>query len=209
MEKAEEKNINRENEADQNNNIQPEDELEVEKNVSEEENQFDETETDGEIEVSKQELIDEINKKDTKIDALNKEVDDLLNRLQRLQADFINYRKRSEKEKREMTLKGKIELCENLLPVIDNFERALNSADQEGDFFNGVEMIYRQIITVLNKEGIEEISALGEEFNPEFHEAIMKVEADDQEEGTVVEVLQKGYIVEGRVIRPAMVKVAC
>ncbi len=206
MEKTEKK-LNMENEADQNNDTQPEEKLEVEKNVSEVENQSDET--DGEIEVSKQELINEINEKDTKIDALNKEIEDLLNRLQRLQADFINYRKRSEKEKNEMTLKGKIELCENLLPVIDNFERALDSAELEGDFFNGVEMIYRQIITVLNKEGIKEISELGEEFNPEFHEAIMRVEADDQEEGTVVEVLQKGYIVEGRVIRPAMVKVAC
>ncbi|MGM0602126.1 MAG: nucleotide exchange factor GrpE [Bacillota bacterium] len=204
MEKTEKK-PNMEKEADQNNNTQPKEKVGSDKSSSEDKI----SETDGEIEVSKQELLHEIKEKDTEIEALNKEIEDLLNRLQRLQADFINYRKRSEKEKNEMTLKGKIELCEELLPVIDNFERALDSSEQEGDFFSGIEMIYRQIISVFDKEGIKEISALGEEFNPEFHEAIMRVESDEAEDGTVVDVMQKGYIVEGRVIRPAMVKVAC
>lgn len=163
----------------------------------------------AEVEISKKELFDEINEKESEIEALNKEIEDLLNRMQRLQADFINYRKRSEKEKKEMTLKGKIDLTEKFLPILDNFERALNSTDSKDEFFSGVEMIYKQMLNIFEKEGIEEISALGEEFNPEYHEAIMRVEAEKEEEGIIVGVLQKGYKIEDRVIRPAMVKVAC
>ena len=160
------------------------------------------------MELSREELIEEVNEKNEKIEEMDAEIDDLLNRLQRLQADFVNYRKRSKREKAEMTARGKAELCASLLPVIDNFERALKAEDSEGDFYKGVEMIYNQLLKTFGDEGIEEILAEGEEFNPEYHEAIMKVESDKYEEGTVVEVVQKGFILDDRVIRPAMVKVA-
>lgn len=134
------------------------------------------TESQLEMELSREELIEEVKEKDKKIDALDAEVDDLLSRMQRLQADFVNYRKRSQREKEEMSLKGKIDLASEILPVIDNFERALNSAEESTEFYSGVEMIYKQLLKLLSDQGIEEISAEGEEFNPEFHEAIMKVE---------------------------------
>lgn len=167
------------------------------------------TESQLEMELSREELIEEVKEKDKKIDALDAEVDDLLSRMQRLQADFVNYRKRSQREKEEMSLKGKIDLASEILPVIDNFERALNSAEESTEFYSGVEMIYKQLLKLLSDQGIEEISAEGEEFNPEFHEAIMKVDAENEdEEGKVVEVIQKGFILDERVIRPAMVKVS-
>lgn len=160
------------------------------------------------LELSREELIEEVREKNEKIKAMDAEIDDLLSRLQRLQADFVNYRKRSEKEKAEMTTRGKVQLCGSLLPVLDNFERALKAEDKENDFYKGVEMIYNQLLKSFAEEGIEEIIAEGEEFNPEYHEAIMRVETPEYEEDTVIEVVQKGFILEDRVIRPAMVKVA-
>ena len=189
-------------------------ELEVEKETSagsneESESTSEENDFEGiQMELSREELIEKIKKKNEKIEEMDAEIDDLLSRLQRLQADFVNYRKRSQREKAEMTTQGKVELCASLLPVIDNFERALKAEESESDFYKGVEMIYKQLLKTLSDQGIEEIIAEGEEFNPEFHEAIMRVEAEDEEEGTVVEVMQKGFVLEGRVIRPAMVKVA-
>jgi len=181
-----------------------------EKNIDSEFEQGERTaESELELELSREELIEEVRQKTEKINELDAEIDDLLSRLQRLQADFVNYRKRSRREKAEMALKGKINLTSEIVPVIDNFERALSSADKSTDFYSGVEMIYKQLLKTLSDQGIEEIAAEGEEFNPEFHEAIMKVDAEsEEEEGFVVEVMQKGFILEGRVIRPAMVKVA-
>jgi len=166
-------------------------------------------ELDGiQIELSREELIEEVKEKNEKIEEMDAEIDDLLSRLQRLQADFVNYRKRSQREKSEMSARGKIELCSSLLPVIDNFERALKAEDNIDDFYKGVEMIYNQILKTFAEQGIEEILAEDEEFNPEYHEAIMRVESEEFEEGTVVEVVQKGFSLDDRVIRPAMVKVA-
>ncbi|MFW6273868.1 MAG: nucleotide exchange factor GrpE [Halanaerobium sp.] len=178
-------------------------------NSEEKNNEEGSRESELDLELSREELIEEVREKDNKIDALDAEVDDLLGRMQRLQADFVNYRKRSEREKEEMSLKGKIELASEILPVIDNFELALNSADNNTEFYSGVEMIYKQLLKLLSDQGIEEISAEGEEFDPEFHEAIMKVDAENEEdEGKVVEVIQKGFILDERVVRPARVKVA-
>lgn len=160
------------------------------------------------MELSREELIEEVKEKNEKIEEMDAEIDDLLSRLQRLQADFVNYRKRSQREKAEMSDRGKIELCSSLLPVLDNFERALKSEDSESEFYKGVKMIYNQLLKTFSEQGIEEILAEGEEFNPEYHEAIMRVESEEFEEGTVVEVVQKGFSLDDRVIRPAMVKVA-
>jgi molecular chaperone GrpE len=168
-----------------------------------------EAKSDGiQIELSREELIEEVKEKNEKIEEMDAEIDDLLSRLQRLQADFVNYRKRSKREKAEMTTRGKVKLCSSLLPVLDNFERALKAEENESDFYKGVEMIYNQLLKSFSDEGIEEIIAEGEEFNPEYHEAIMRVESDEFEEGIVTEVVQKGFILDDRVIRPAMVKVA-
>ncbi len=183
-----------------------EEENSASENVSEEKNK---ERFDGlQIELSREELIEEVKVKNKKIEEMDAEIDDLLSRLQRLQADFVNYRKRSKREKAEMTTRGKVKLCSSLLPVLDNFERALKAEEKESDFYKGVEMIYNQLLKSFADEGIEEIIAEGEEFNPEYHEAIMRVESDQFEEGTVTEVVQKGFILDDRVIRPAMVKVA-
>ncbi|RCW58265.1 molecular chaperone GrpE [Halanaerobium sp. ST460_2HS_T2] len=203
--------MNREKE---NNELKEENkEQDTEETVQAEENEKSKTEEfeelDGiQIELSREELIEEVKEKNKKIEEMDAEIDDLLSRLQRLQADFVNYRKRSQREKAEMSARGKIKLCASLLPVIDNFERALKSEESESDFYKGVEMIYNQLLKTFADQGIEEILAKGEEFNPEYHEAIMRVESEEFEEGTVVEVVQKGFTLDDRVIRPAMVKVA-
>lgn len=197
-------------------NLAAEEEQAAEENEEMKEDTASETEAENnqenysgiQMELSREELIEEVKEKDKKIEEMDAEIDDLLSRLQRLQADFVNYRKRSKREKAEMTTRGKVKLCSSLLPVLDNFERALKAEDKESDFYKGVEMIYNQLLNSFENEGIEEIIAKGEEFNPEYHEAIMRVESDEFEEGTVTEVVQKGFILDDRVIRPAMVKVA-
>lgn len=189
--------------------VEENDEMKKENTASETEAENNQEKYDGlQIELSREELIEEVKEKNKKIDEMDAEIDDLLSRLQRLQADFVNYRKRSKREKAEMTTRGKVKLCSSLLPVLDNFERALKAETNESDFYKGVEMIYNQLLKSFADEGIKEIIATGEEFNPEYHEAIMRVESAEFEEGTVTEVVQKGFILDERVIRPAMVKVA-
>ena len=119
-------------------------------------------------------------------------------RYMRLMADFQNYKKRVEKEK----------LVTELLDVLDNFERALDQEGQGDSFKEGMEMIIKQLGDVLKKSGLAEIPALGEEFDPNFHNAVMSEETDDYESGKVSGVMQKGYTLNGKVIRPSMVKVA-
>ncbi|WP_160143064.1 nucleotide exchange factor GrpE [Halanaerobium hydrogeniformans] len=199
------KNTENENNENQNNEQKAEEVAEEELNNSKD----DSKKEDVKLELTREELVEELREKNEKIEELDAEVDDLLSRLQRLQADFVNYRKRSQREKSEMTIQGKIELASSLLPVFDNFERALKAEDGDSEFYNGVKMIYQQFLKAFSDEGIEEIEAEGEEFNPEFHEAIMKVDAEgDLDKEIVIDVMQKGFMIEGRVIRPAMVRVA-
>lgn len=159
-------------------------------------------------ELEREKLENKILELNDEINEINEERDRLLKRLQRLQADFSNYRKRMEKEKFALSLEAKIELINEILPVIDNFERALNTESEEEDLREGVEMIYRQLINTLEQEGLKEIPALGEKFNHKYHEAIMQVEDKEKQSGHIVEVMQKGYMLNDKVIRPAMVKVA-
>ncbi len=135
--------------------------------------------------------------------------DDLSNRLIRLQADFENFRRRSRQEKSEMSTLVTADVVKQLLPVIDNFERALNSAATQDvqALRSGIEMIYRQLINNLEKIGVQTILALDMPFNPEQHEAVMRAHDDSKAEGTIIEELQKGYSINGKVIRPSMVKV--
>ena len=135
---------------------------------------------------------------------------EMMDRILRLQADFDNYRRRTRQEQTELSAFVSQNLLKELLPVIDNFERALGSRPTEdpSGFGAGVEMIFRQLYSVLEKQGISTVAAVGEMFDPNRHEAILKDADSDQPEGTVVAELQKGYAVGGKVIRPALVKVA-
>ena len=133
------------------------------------------------------------------------ESDDL--RYLMLMADFQNYRKRAEKEKRDLYSYANEKIMNDLLTVMDNFERALEHDAGDG-FKEGIEMIFKQLSDVLEKDGLAEIPALGEEFDPNVHNAVMTEETEDYESGKVSGVMQKGYTLNGKVIRPAMVKVA-
>ena len=133
------------------------------------------------------------------------ESDDL--RYLRLMADFQNYKKRVEKEKRDLYSYANEKIMNDLLTVMDNFERALEH-DADENFKEGIEMIFKQLSDVLEKDGLAEIPALGEEFDPNVHSAVMTEETEDYESGKVSGVMQKGYTLNGKVIRPAMVKVA-
>ena len=125
----------------------------------------------------------------------------------RLMADFQNYKKRVEKEKKDLYSYANEKLVTELLAVLDNFERALAHEDTGDGFKEGMEMIFKQLMDVLEKSGLAEIAALGEDFDPNFHNAVMTEETEEYESGKVSGVLQKGYTLNGKVIRPSMVKV--
>ena len=152
-----------------------------------------------------EERLDQIKKELTTV---TEEKDKYLNKLKRMKADFVNYRNRSKKEKGRIESRTKMDFINSVLPVIDNFERALKSVDEDSEFLSGVQMIYKQLLDVLKKEGLEIIDTEGQEFDPQYHEAIMQLETDEYESGYIVEEVQRGYILEDKVVRPAMVKVA-
>ena len=129
------------------------------------------------------------------------------NRYLRLQADFENFRRRTRQEKEELAAVVTQNLLKDLLPFLDNFERALAAEGDEGGLRAGVEMMYKQLVEALKKEGLETIETKDKPFDPNFHQAVMRVEDAEKEDGTIVAELQKGYMVKGRVIRPSMVQV--
>ena len=143
-----------------------------------------------------------------KKDKLEQQVEDLTDRLKRSMAEFDNYRKRTEKEKSSMYIIGAREIIEKILPVVDNFERGLAQAPEGDAFADGMQMIYKQLLTTLEGLGVEAIEAVGKEFNPDFHNAVMHVDDENVGENMVVEELQKGYTYKGFVVRHSMVKVA-
>lgn len=130
-------------------------------------------------------------------------------RYKRLQADFENLRRRTRQEKEDLSIVVAQNFILDLLPIVDNFERALGSGltQDAAQVLLGVDMIHRQFIQALEKCGMTAVDAVGKMFDPQMHEAVMRVEDAEQADGTVVEELQKGYAVRGRVIRPSMVKV--
>ncbi|CAM3439143.1 nucleotide exchange factor GrpE [Marinicrinis lubricantis] len=145
------------------------------------------------------------------IEELKKTIEEQQNRILRMQAEFDNFRRRTRQEKEEFAKYASVKLIEQLLPVLDNFERALDSSKNTQDFESlakGIEMVFRQMSQVMDQEGLTPIHAVGQPFNPEVHEAVMKVQSDEHEEGIVVEELQRGYTLHGKVIRPSMVKVS-
>ena len=142
-------------------------------------------------------------KKDEQIEGLN-------DRLKRKMAEFENFRKRTEKEKTQMFDMGAKTIIEKILPVVDNFERGLAavSEDQKDDpFITGMDKIYKQMMAELDAVGVKPIDCIGQEFNPDFHNAVMQVENDELESGTVAQELQKGYMYKDTVVRHSMVSV--
>ncbi len=149
-------------------------------------------------------------KKDKKEDAYKQKIDELEDRVKRQMAEFENFRKRTEKEKAAMYEVGAKSVIEKILPVVDNFERGLGSIPEEDKgsaFAEGMNMIYKQLIGELDKMGVKPIEAVGVEFNPDFHNAVMQVESDEYEAGYVAQELQKGYTYNDSVIRYSMVAV--
>ena len=135
--------------------------------------------------------------------------DELYDKHLRLMAEYDNFKKRTQKEKEDLGTFAAAGVIEKLLPVIDNFERALESLsdDEKNTFSDGVEMIYRQLVETLEKTGVSEIEAVGKEFDPELHNAVMHIEDEEAETNTVVEQFMKGYKFKDKVIRYSMVKV--
>jgi molecular chaperone GrpE len=141
---------------------------------------------------------------------LQTEKDELMQTLVRRQADFENYRKRVERERQEDRRHGIGRLIEDLLPVLEAFERALKAHDDPAyeEYLKGLELIYRQLWDTMARHGLERIAAAGKPFDPHFHHAIERVESDDHPEGTVLAVLQDGFLLHGRVLRPSIVRVS-
>lgn len=142
------------------------------------------------------------------VDQLRAEVEDLRDRSARTLADFDNFRKRAEKERDEDRRFATSEVFRQLLPVIDNLERALSAEGSEEDLKVGVNLILRQIKDVLTSSGVERVPALGELFDPQFHEAVSRHEDPSVKEPTVSLEMQSGYTLHGRLLRPSIVKVA-
>ena len=143
-----------------------------------------------------------------KIDELTAGLKEKEERALRLQADFENFRRRTSKEKEELSAVIKQEILKDMLPLLDNFERAMAAETKDAEAFQrGVDMIYTQLQEVMKKNGLEPIETEGQKFDPNFHQAVMRVQNDDLEDDDIAQELQKGYMVEGRVIRPSMVQV--
>ena len=148
--------------------------------------------------------------KKKKKDKTDEQIEELNDRLKRQMAEFENFRKRSEKEKSQMFDMGAKTIVEKILPVIDNFERGLAAVpdDKKDDpFITGMDKVYKQMLTELDAAGVKPIECVGQEFDPDFHNAVMQVENDELESGTVAQELQKGYMYKDSVVRHSMVSV--
>ena len=166
----------------------------------------DEAEASGAEENKDKGLFGKKKKKDKK----DEQIEDLNDRLRRQMAEFDNFRKRSEKEKSQMFDMGARSIIEKVLPVVDNFERGLAAVPEEQKddaFVTGMDKIYKQLMTELDAIGVKPIEALGQEFNPDLHNAVMQVESEEYDPGVVAQELQKGYTYKDTVVRHSMVAV--
>jgi molecular chaperone GrpE len=173
------------------------------KTVSGEEEQTAEGE---EADSKKEGLFGKKKKKDKK----DEQIEELNDRLKRQMAEFENFRKRTEKEKTQMFDMGARTIIEKVLPVVDNFERGLAAVpkeQKEDAFVTGMDKVYKQLMTELDAIGVKPIEALGQEFDPELHNAVMQVESEEYESGVVAQELQKGYLYKDIVVRHSMVAV--
>ena len=178
----------------------------AEETVEESAEAEEETEASKEEQKAGKKLFVKKNKKDKK----DEKIEELTDRLTRQMAEFDNFRKRTEREKSQMYEIGAKYIIEKILPVVDNFERGLKTAEgnQEDPFVQGMEMVYKQLMTTLEGVGVKPIEAVGQEFNPDFHNAVMHVEDEKLGENVVAEEFQKGYTYRDSVVRYSMVKVA-
>ena len=150
-------------------------------------------------------------KKEKKKDKKDQQIEDLTDRVMRQMAEFDNFRKRTEKEKSQMFDSGAGDMIEKILPVIDDMERGLatmSGEEKEDSFAKGMEMIYKKFIGILNGAGVTAIEAVGKEFDPNFHNAVMQTPSEEYESGCVIQELQKGYMYKEKVLRHSMVIVA-
>ena len=149
-------------------------------------------------------------KKEKKEDAVKAQINELQDKVMRQMAEFENFRKRSEKEKSAMFETGAKSVIEKILPIVDNFERGLATVpenEKDSPFVDGMNKVYKQLITELENLGVKPIEAVGKEFDPNFHNAVMQVENDELEPGTVAQELLKGYMYRDTVVRHSMVAV--
>lgn len=168
------------------------------------------TEADAEAPVSSEEEQPEEEKPEKK-DSKDVQIEELQDRLKRQMAEFDNFRKRTEKEKASMYEIGARDIIERILPVVDNFERALAAKPEDSGcaaYAEGVEMIYKQFMKTLEEAGVEVIEALGQQFDPNLHNAVMHIEDEQYGENEISQELQKGYRYKGTVVRHSMVQVA-
>ena len=148
-------------------------------------------------------------KKEKKKDKRDEQIEQLTDRVTRQMAEFENFRRRTDQEKAQMFGNGQKAIVEKILPVVDNFERGLATVEEGADpFADGMLMIYKQLLTTLEDAGVKPIEAVGQEFNPDFHNAVMHVDDEEVGENIVVEEFQKGYMMNDTVVRHSMVKVA-
>lgn len=143
-------------------------------------------------------------------DERDAKIEELTQQLLRARADFDNFRRRTRQEKEELSQFATKKLLSDILPVVDNFDRALTALDQVDDvqLKTGIEMVYRQLEQILSQYGVTPMQTEGSAFDPSMHDAVMQEEADGQDAGVVLQELQKGYLLHGKVLRPAMVKVS-
>lgn len=139
---------------------------------------------------------------------LRREKDALQDRLLRTAAEFDNYRKRVDRERRDLAEYTAADIVSEMLPIVDNLERALAAASESDPLRKGVELILKQMLDMLRKRGVKRIEALGTNFDPNFHQAVIHEVSDEHREGEVMEELQRGYLLGDRLLRPSMVKVA-
>ena len=178
---------------------------------AEEAEQTVETETAGEAEeVKEKKSLGKKKKTDKKAEAYEAKIAELDDRVKRQMAEFENFRKRTEKEKATMFEMGAKSVVEKILPVVDNFERGLGAIpeeDKNSPFAEGMNMVYKQLMTELEKLEVKPIEAVGCEFNPDLHNAVMQVESEEYESGVIAQELQKGYTYRDTVVRYSMVAV--
>lgn len=185
--------------------------------MAEENKNKDELKTDSEAEKLEEEIEEEI--EEIEAEAVDEDghpeentspdqTSEYLEKYQRLLADFNNYKRREEKSRAEFKSYASSSLIEKLLPVLDNFDRALKDCNEEDPFVQGIIMTRNEFWKILENEGLSEISSDNEEFDPNFHQAFMTEESDEVESNHIIETFQKGYKLKDRVIRPSMVKVS-
>jgi molecular chaperone GrpE len=184
----------------------------LEKNIQEELQDEIKDNASEEVEENIEEAIEEATeaKESAEVDEKEQKIEELTDTLQRLQAEYANYRRRTQQEKETMGIFANEKILNELIPVMDNMERAMDAcADKEDSMYKGIDMVQKQLKATFDKFGLEEIQADGQEFDPNLHLAVMQESVDGVDANKVVMVLQKGYKLNTKVLRPAMVKVSC